>query len=97
MVQTIILYVLWAIPLVMSVIALARLTSLKDKVDELDVENSALWAALIDVALNNGGAIKKLANEAKKKSKKTARKPGNKKSGAKKTTTKKTTTKKGDK
>ena len=97
MVQTIILYVLWAIPLVMSVIALARLASLKDKVNELDVENSALWAALIDVALNNGGAIKKLAEEAKKKSKKTARKPGNKKSGTKKTTAKKTTNKKGDK
>lgn len=97
MVQTIILYVLWAIPLVMSVIALARLTSLKDKVNELDVENSALWAALIDAVLHNGGMIKELAGEAKKKSKKTARKSGNKKSGAKKTTTKKPTNKKGAK
>lgn len=97
MVQTIILYVLWGIPIGISAVCLIKLIDLKGKVNELDVENSALWAALIDVALNNGGAIKKLADEAKKKSKKTARKPGNKKSGAKKITAKKTTNKKGDK
>lgn len=89
MVQTIILYVLWGIPIGISAVCLVKLIDLKGKVDELDLENSALWVALFDIALHNGGMIKKAADEAKEKSKKTARKPGNKKSGAKKTTTKK--------
>lgn len=89
MLSTILLYVLWGIPIGMSAVCLIKLIDLKGKVNELDLENSALWAAFIDAVLNNGGAIKKIADEAKKKSKKTARKPGNKKSGTKKTTNKK--------
>lgn len=89
MVQTIILYVLLGIPIGISAVCLVKLIDLKGKVDELDSENSALWVALLDAALNNGGMIKNIADKAEKKSKKTARKPDNKKSGAKKTTTKK--------
>lgn len=97
MLPTIILYVLWGIPIGISTVCLIKLIDLKVKVNQLDRENTALWATVIDAILNDGGEIKKAANEAKKAAKKTARKPGNKKSGAKKTTAKKTINKKGDK
>lgn len=89
MVQTIILYLLWSIPIGVSAVCFVKLIDLKDKVDELDSENSALWASFFDAVPNNGGTIKNIADKAEKKSKKTARKPGNKKSGTKKSTNKK--------
>lgn len=84
MLPTIILYVLWGIPLGTSAVCLVKLIDLKVKVDQLDRENTALWATVIDAILNDGGEIKKAANEAKKAAKKKATKKPAKKSTNKK-------------
>ena len=84
MLPTIILYVLWGIPIGISTVCLIKLIDLKVKVSQLDRENTALWATVIDAILNDGGEIKKAADEAKKAAKKKATKKPAKKSTNKK-------------
>ncbi len=47
------------------------------------MENTALWATVIDAILNDGGEIKKAAKEAKKVAKKKTAKKSTNKKGAK--------------
>ena len=83
MLPTIILYILWGIPIGISAVCLIKLIDLKVKVNRLDMENTALWATVIDAILNDGGEIKKVAKEAKKAAKKKATKKSTNKKGAK--------------